>query len=143
MKNPDPTADGLPAEAEAEDLQTQQVDLRDVDLSDLPDEPVASNLPPGLPPLPPVPPLAPPGSLAPPPLPSLAPPAPSRGPMFYVGALVGVLVLSAAVGTVVALSRRRPAPPTAAMPAASGATAAPKVITIGTIEMDDNPDSGP
>ena len=152
MKNPDPNADrGTAAEAEAEDPQAQQIDLDDVEISA---EPVASKLPPGLPPLPPQshvpqppahasasqPPPAPSASFAPlPPPPSMAPPAPSRGPMFYVGILVGVLVVSAAVGTIVALSRRR-APVATSAPTAS---AAPKVITIGTIEMDDNPDSGP
>ena len=115
-----------------------------VDDVDVSAEPVASGAPPKLPPLPAMPPLppAPPPAAAPS---SIVPPAPaaaSRSPMFYVGILVGVLVVSAAVGTVVALSRRRPAPAAAAMPSASGA-AAPKVITIGTIEMDDNPDSGP
>ena len=146
MKNPDPTADRTTsAEAEGEDPQaTQQIDLVDLDDVDLSAEPVASGAPPKLPPLPAMPPLppAPPPAAAPS---SIAPPAPaaaSRSPMFYVGILVGVLVVSAAVGTVVALSRRRPAPAAAAMPSASGA-AAPKVITIGTIEMDDNPDSGP
>jgi hypothetical protein len=147
MKNPDPNADGTdgtsPVEAEAEDPQAQQIDLDDVDISA---EPVASKLPPGQPPLPPMPqapPGAPPASFAPvaPPA-SIAPPAPSRGPMFYVAVLVGVLVVSGAVGTVVALSRRRGPNATSATTTAS-ASAAPKVITIGTVEMDDNPDSGP
>jgi hypothetical protein len=62
--------------------------------------------------------------------------------MFYVAVLVGVLVVSGAVGTVVALSRRRGPNATSATTTAS-ASAAPKVITIGTVEMDDNPDSGP
>jgi len=146
MKNPDPTADrSTSAEAEGEDPQaTQQIDLVDLDDADVSAEPVASELPPGVPPLPAIPPLPPmppppggPASIAP-----AAPPAASRSPMFYVGVLVGVLVLSAAVGTVLALSRRRAAGATAAVPTASAA-AAPKVITIGTIEMDDNPDSGP
>ena len=131
MKNPDPNADGSTSpEAEAEDPQAQQVDLDDADVSA---EPVASQLPPGLPPLPIAP--SPPPSMAPP-----APAAPSRGPMFYVGVLIGVLLLSAAVGTVVALSRRRAPAATAPAPTAA---ATPKVITIRTIEMDDNPDSGP
>lgn len=140
MKNPDPNADGgTSPEPEADDPQAQQVDLDDADVSA---EPVASQLPPGLPPLPlisspPSMPVAPPpsGSMAP-----SQPAAPSRGPMFYVGVLVGVLLVSAAVGTVVALSRRRAPTATAVAPAAS---ATPKVITIRTIEMDDNPDSGP
>ncbi|MDB5216360.1 MAG: hypothetical protein JWO86_4287 [Myxococcaceae bacterium] len=140
MKNPDPN------EPEGEDPQAQQVDLEDADVSAEP-----SQLPPGLPPLPPQASLAPvpPSSMAPPM--GLAPPAaPSRSPMFYVGVLVGVLLLSAAIGTVVALSRRHATTATTATAAtptgassASSASGAPKVITIRTIEMDDNPDSGP
>jgi hypothetical protein len=130
MKNPDPNVDGSTSpepSPEADDPQAQQVDLDDADVSAEP-----SQLPPGLPPLPLVssPPL-----MAPPP-----PAAPSRGATFYVGVLVGVLVVSAAVGTLVALSRRRA--PTATATATS-VSAPPKVITIRTIEMDDNPDSGP
>jgi hypothetical protein len=137
MKNPDPN------EPEGEDPQAQQVDLEDADVSAEP-----SQLPPGLPPLPPQASMAPvpPSSLAP--SMGLAPPAaPSRSPMFYVGVLVGVLLLSAAIGTAVALSRRHAPAATAATPtgtsSASSASGAPKVITIRTIEMDDNPDSGP
>ena len=126
MKNPDPPADKPSARAGAMDaLATQQIDIVDLDDFDISAEPVSSRVPPKMPPLP-----------AMPPSPSLPPAAPSRSPMFYVGILVGVLVVSAAIGTVVALSRRKAAPTT------SGA-AAPKVITIGTVEMDDNPDSGP
>jgi hypothetical protein len=138
MKNPDPNADGSTspdqAEAEADDPQAQQVDLDDADVSAEP-----SQLPPGLPPLPLF--SSPPSPSMAPPLP---PPTPSRGATFYVGALVGVLVVSAAVGTLVALSRRGVAKPTeTARATAPSASAAPKVITIRTIEMDDNPDSGP
>jgi hypothetical protein len=138
MKNPDPN------EPEGEDPQAQQVDLEDADVSAEP-----SQLPPGLPPLPPQ-------EMAPVPPSSMAPPmgsaqsaASSRSPMFYVGVLVGVLLVSAAIGTVVALSRRRApaatatAPTSAGTSSASSASGAPKVITIRTIEMDDNPDSGP
>jgi hypothetical protein len=134
MKNPDPNADGGTSpepltSPEADDPQAQQVDLDDADVSAEP-----SQLPPGLPPLPLV---SSPPSMAPP-----VPAARSRGPMFYVGILVGVLVVSAAVGTLVALSRRH-APTATATAAAPSVSAAPKVITIRTIEMDDNPDSGP
>ena len=134
MKNPDPNVDGTPApelspEAEADDPQAQQVDLDDADVSAEP-----SQLPPGLPPLPVV---SSSPSMAQP-----APAAPSRGATFYVGVLVGVLVVSAAVGTLVALSRRR-APTATATATAPSVSAPPKVITIRTIEMDDNPDSGP
>jgi hypothetical protein len=134
MKNPDPNVDGslspypLP-EAEADDPQAQQVDLDDADVSA-----ESSRLPPGLPPLPMV---SSPPSMAPPP-----PAAVSRGATFYVGVLVGVLVVSAAVGTLVALSRRHAATATTTA-AAPSVSAPPKVITIRTIEMDDNPDSGP
>lgn len=129
MKNPDPNVDGSTSpEAEADDPQAQQVDLDDADVSAEP-----SQLPPGLPPLPLV---SSPPSMAPPPPRA----APSRGATFYVGLLVGVLVVSAAVGTLVALSRRRAPTATATTPSVS---APPKVITIRTIEMDDNPDSGP
>jgi hypothetical protein len=136
MKDSESPADlRTPAEAEGEDPQALQIDLDDVDVSA---EAAPPALPLGLPPLPAMPPL--------PPASSATPSARARSPMFYVGILVGVLVLSAAVGTVVALSRRG-APSTAASaasptPAASRA-AAPKVITIGTVEMDDNPDGGP
>jgi hypothetical protein len=132
MKNPDPNVDGSTspeAEPEADDPQAQQVDLDDADVSA-----ESSRLPPGLPPLPVV---SSPPSMAPPP-----PAAVSRGATFYVGVLVGVLVVSAAVGTLVALSRRHAATVTTTA-AAPSVSAPPKVITIRTIEMDDNPDSGP
>ena len=132
MKTPVP-------EPEAEDPQAQQIDLDDADVSaELASDP---RLPPGAPALPAMPPL-PPSVSAPPAGASVAPPPPSRSPMFYVGVLAGVLVLSAAVGTAVALSRRRAPAPVVTAPGVA-ATAAPKVITIGTVEMDDNPDGGP
>jgi hypothetical protein len=134
MKDSEPPADlRAPAEAEGVDPQALQIDLDDADVSA---EAAPSALPPALPALPPLP-STPPV----PPAPTAATAAPSRSPMFYVGILVGVLVVSAAVGTVVALSRRGAT--SAAASAASAASAAPKVITIGTVEMNDNPDGGP
>lgn len=109
----------------ADPQSTQQIDVVDLDDVDVSAEPLSSHAPPKMPPLPALPPLPP------------AAAAPSRSPVFYVGILVGVLVVSAAIGTVVALSRRKAAPTTTSGPAA------PKVITIGTVEMDDNPDAGP
>ena len=79
-----------------------------------------------------------------PPMYSQAPaqPAPGRGPLFYIAMVVAVLVVTIG-GTALALSRRRP-PAVAQAPNPSGAAQkAPNVITIGVVEVNDEPDSGP
>lgn len=143
MKNPDPNDPG----------DAQEVDISDVDLSAAPEPPVVSRVPPPLPPMASMQPQAPSPpqvtSQAPqgPSLPPThsqapAPPAPGRGPLFYIGMVVAVLVVTIG-GTAVALSRRRP-PAVAQAPNPSGAAQkAPNVITIGVVEVNDEPDAGP
>jgi hypothetical protein len=119
----------------------QEVDLDDADVSAVAEAPRVT----APPPLPPE--VAAQASVAPqppsfsaPPQGSLAPAAPERGrsPMFYVGLLVAFLVVGLVAGAAVMLSRR--APPVAAQ--APSAAPAPAVITIPTVHMDDDPDSG-
>lgn len=133
MKNPNPD----------ETMEAQEVDISDVDLSAEPARSASRMTAP--PPLPPMAAMMPPTPVAPSHAPP-APPSPSRGPLFYVGILAAVLVVSIAGGTAVALSRRSAAPPVAQAPTASppvkGAQA-PKVITIGVVDMKDDPDGGP
>ena len=123
MKNPNPD----------ETMELQEVDIADVDLSaEPPRSPSRMAAPPPLPPM---------AAMVPPQAP-VAPLSPSRGPMFYVGILAAVLVVSIAGGTAVALSRRAaPQPPVAQAPTAS--PQAPKVITIGVVDMKDDPDGAP
>ena len=125
--------------------ETQSIDLQDVELL-LADERSERSLPPPLPPevrashVPSAPPVNAPvaASLAPP---SLAPAAPEgRSPVFYVVALLLFLVVGVGGGLLVALRLRKPAAlPVAAIP--SGGTQA-AVITIPTVEVDDEADGG-
>lgn len=128
MKNADTNAD-----------DAQEVDIGDVEVSAEPSVP-RRTAPPPLPPSASVPPHAPPAAAYVSQAPSVAPPAPpARSPMFFVGIIFGVLVLAVGAGFVV--SRARQAPPTVG--AAPSASAAPKVITIPVVDMDDVPDAGP
>lgn len=123
----------------------QEVGLDDVEVSA---EPVGSRLPPPLPPsasLVPQQTSQPPQQYSQPPqspsmAPSMAPQpaAASRSPLFYVGILLGVLVVGLAIGAVV--SFRRPKPIVQQAPSASPGQ---KVITIPVVDMDDSPDGGP
>ena len=133
--------------------ETQSIDLHDVELllaeaasgsrerslpPPLPPEVRASHVP--EPPAPP-PPVAP--SVAPvgPPQTSLAPEAPAgRSTAFYVVALVAFLVVGVGGGLLVAVKLRKPAAPTVTVIPSANPQAA--VITIPTVEVDDDPDAG-
>ena len=60
--------------------------------------------------------------------------------MFFVGLLVAFLVVGLGVGAVVMLSRGKP--PAPATQAAPGASAAPAVITIPVVDMNEESDAG-
>jgi len=66
-------------------------------------------------------------------------PPPARSPIFYVAIIVGVLVASIAAATAVMIKARKPAP---APVTTSAASAAPRVITIPVVDMNDQPDAG-
>jgi len=127
--------------------ETQSIDLQDVELF-LADGRSDRSLPPPLPPevrashVPSAPPVnAPPApaSLPPPPPHALSAPE-GRSPAFYVVALLVFLVVGVGGGLLVAIRLRRPAAqPVAAIP--SGAPQA-AVITIPTVEVDDEADGG-
>ena len=114
--------------------ETQQVNSEDVELDSLPEAPVRVSRP--------TPPPLPPMSLNPP---VSSPPfsqpqpdeAPKRGPLFFVGLLVAVLLVGVLAGTAMSVFRK-PAPP----PAAS-AKKGPAVINMPVQDMDDVPDGGP
>jgi hypothetical protein len=74
---------------------------------------------------------------------SVAPPARSTG--FFLGAILVCLVIGVGGGIAVAMSSLRKAPasaPASASSAASSGKAAPGVITIPTVTVDDEPSSG-
>ena len=127
----------------------QEVGLDDVEVSESAPIPAreASRLPPPLPPTASILPTQPGGPLPEqslqPPQPTLtSPPAPAgRSPLFYVGIILAVLVVSLGAGTVVLRAMRKPA--VAATPAPSGGAAGPRVITIPVQDMDDPTDAGP
>lgn len=125
MKNPDTGEPG----------DEQEVDIHDVEVSS---ERVGSRLPPPLPPTASMAPSQPPAV----PMYSTAPQPAGRSPMFYIGILVAVLVVSIAGGTAVALSRRRAA--VVAAPATTAQSQQPKVINMPVVEVnDDVVDGGP
>lgn len=123
--------------------ETQSIDLKDVELL-LAEATRDRSLPPPLPPevrashVPsaPPPPIAPMAQQA-----SIAPePAAGRSTAFYVVALVAFLVVGVGGGLLVAVKlRKAPAPVVVAIPSANPQAA---VITIPTVEVDDDPDGG-
>jgi hypothetical protein len=139
VKNPNPNA-GPNAPGDTGDAQ--EVDLNDADVSS---ESVPAQVsaplrmtPPPLPPMLPTTSQAPPTTSLPPHM-SMAPEPVGRGPIFYIGILLAVLVAGAAAGVVVSM-RSRSTPP-GASPNAS-ASAAPRVITMPVVDMEDTPDAG-
>ena len=126
---------------------TQVIDLQDVELlvaaqeqqrslppplppevraSHIPSEPAPASLPPA----------APSPSFAPP---SMAPAPAGRSTAFYLVAVLAFLVVGVGGGLVVAMKMRKPPSAAGSTPSASGQAA---VITIPTVEVDDDPDSG-
>lgn len=148
MKPPPPKPGTRPAAAG----DTQVIDLQDVELLVAQTEQQQRSLPPPLPPeirASHVPSEPPPGSLPPqssqPPLsnaPSFYPPsqapAPPRSTAFYAVALLVFLAVGIGGGVVVGLTFRK-APSAAPTPTAKPQAA---VITIPTVEVDDDPDGG-
>jgi hypothetical protein len=95
------------------------------------------------------PPPLPPEAFAPPPS-SVGAAAPARSTGFFVGAILVCLLIGVGGGIAVAMSSLRK-PPASASPAASsgksapavsGGKSAPAVITIPTVTVDDDPNSG-
>jgi len=127
---------------------TQVIDLQDVELlvaehaQQLQEQEHQRSLPPPLPPevrASRVPSEPPPASLPPSaPSPSIAP-APGRSSAFYLVAVLAFLVVGIGGGLLVAMKMRKPPATAATTPAASGQAA---VITIPTVEVDDDPDGG-
>lgn len=160
MKTPPGKSDGEQGMETPAPGETQVIDLLDPDVSaaieTAKDEMEATreaeeaaaavrrSLPPPLPPevrashAPSAPPAAPPApGLA---ASSVAPAAAPRSTAFYAVVLLVCLVLGVGGGIVVAMSARKAPAPAAGAPSAQ---AAPGVITIPVVEVDDNPDSGP
>ena len=123
--------------------ETQSIDLKDVELL-LAEATRDRSLPPPLPPevrashVPSEPPPPPPPMAQ---QASLAPEAPAgRSTAFYVVALVAFLVVGVGGGLLVAVKLRKPtAPVVVAIPSANPQAT---VITIPTVEVDDDPDGG-
>jgi hypothetical protein len=121
---------------------TQVIDLRDVELVAQAEH--ERSLPPPLPPsirasrVPSEPPYAP--SVHRDPAPRA--PAPPRSNAFYGVALLVFLVVGVGGGLIVAMALRKSPPPASAQTAAATAGAQATVITIPTVEVDDDPDGG-
>jgi hypothetical protein len=151
MRPPTPKSSDRPAATG----DTQVIDLRDVELLVAPAEHQRS-LPPPLPPeiashvpsQPPQPPRAsePPLhalSVHPDPAPQApAPPRSNASNAFYAVALLVFLVVGVGGGLIVAMALRKSPPPALAQAAAPTARPQATVITIPTVEVDDDPDGG-
>ena len=145
MKPPPPKPSGRPATSAPGD--TQVIDLQDVELVMGARQMHAEHersLPPPLPPEVrashvPMPAQAsqPPGPYAPSFQP--APPAPPRSTVFYVVALLVFLLVGVGGGLAVAMTFRKPPSAAPTTPIAHPQAA---VITIPTVEVDDDPDGG-